>query len=381
MLQLHNSLTNQREVFTPVDINNVKMYVCGPTVYSDIHVGNARPMIVFDLLYKYLKYIYGDYKVTYVRNITDIDDKIVNAVPENISYSDFIYEQTYNFYKVTSDLGIDQTATNVSVTTSITPIVLYIIKLIDSGHAYISGGHVFFSVESAKNYNHGILSNRVGSLDNTESRIGVNELKRDQRDFVLWKPVTKGPSWFGPHGLMGRPGWHIECSVLSKIYLGDKIDIHGGGIDLIFPHHENERIQSCCLNTVDEPVGYWVHNGTLNLEGKKMAKSDGNVVLLKDAIAKWGSDVVRLNMLRTHYRKPINWTDLSLIETEIILDRLRAAISGGYTILNKLPEEIEAALNADLNSPLLLTKMFQFEKAKRVDELATTLKFLKMLGE
>lgn len=372
MFSIHNTLTNKIEIFTPIDPRYIFMYVCGPTVYDDIHVGNARPIIFFDVLARYIRYYYGDTSLNYVMNMTDVDDKIINKMKDR-NFHDFIGEQKKNFLDVHSKLSLSY-VNLVSVVDNIDNITTFIDSMIIRGHAYESGNHIFFDSSAAEQYNHGILSNRKNLIDSAETRIGFNEHKRSQNDFVLWKPTVDGIFWKGPKGIHGRPGWHIECSVLSKVYLSDRIDIHGGGTDLIFPHHENERIQSCCLSHTNTPVKYWVHNGTVLYGGKKMAKSLENVVLLKDVLNQYGASVVKYHLLKGHYRRPMDWAGQSIDVSAKILENFQKSVIG--VDINGPPVEIVTALAANMNTPLAFTHMSQFYKNKEYEKLASSLHFL-----
>ena len=358
-LKLWNTLTRKKEVFHPIDPNNVRMYVCGPTVYDFAHIGNARPVIVFDVLNRLLRHIYGQDKVTYVRNITDVDDKInARALrdfgPEiaagTLSLNDAIRrvtEKTANqFQKDAEALGCLAPDHQPRATEHIEGMAAMAQSLIDKGHAYIASGkegrEVLFDVASMPDY--GKLSNRKIEDQQAGARVAVEAHKKNPGDFVLWKESTGNlPGWpahfhfEGSHiDIYGRPGWHIECSVMSEHHLGKTFDIHGGGLDLIFPHHENEIAQSCCAHGTKAMANYWMHNGFLQLEGKKMSKSDGNFVTIEELLnttkfggRKWPGEVLRLAMLMTHYREPIDFSVSRLEEAEAICSGWKNAL-GGY---------------------------------------------------
>jgi len=330
-LKFYNTLTRSKREFCPIDANNVRMYVCGPTVYDFAHIGNARPVIVFDVLFRLLRHIYGENHVTYVRNITDVDDKI-NAralrdfpeLPLNDAIAKVTSATAEQFHKDVAALGCLAPTFEPRATEHIAGMIDVIEKLIARGHAYQAAGEVLFDVRSMPNY--GALSGRDLDANKAGARIAVDAHKRDAADFVLWKLSSADePGWESPWG-RGRPGWHIECSAMSKFHLGETFDIHGGGLDLIFPHHENEIAQSTCAFGHDVMANYWMHNGFVQVEGRKMSKSDGNFVTIHDLLhtekfggRKWPGEVLRLAMLKTHYRQPIDWTVRALEEAEATL--------------------------------------------------------------
>ncbi len=324
-LRLYNTLTRQKEPFEPIDRNNVRMYVCGPTVYDFAHIGNARPVIVFDVLFRLLREIYGPQHVTYVRNITDVDDKINARAAERypdlapeLGIRKLTEETAAQFHKDIAALGVLPPTVEPRATEHIVEMVQLCDQLVAKGHAYVAADHVLFDVSSMADY--GKLSNR--SLEEMEagSRVEVAPYKKGPMDFVLWKPSKPGePAWPSPAGIAtpGRPGWHIECSAMAGKHLGDVFDIHGGGIDLTFPHHENEIAQSRCAHDTDVMARVWMHNGFLQVEGEKMSKSLGNFITIRQLLDEgWPGEVLRFNMLRTHYRQPIDWTKKSLEESE-----------------------------------------------------------------
>jgi cysteinyl-tRNA synthetase len=344
-LKLYNTLTRTKEVFTPIDQNNVRMYVCGPTVYDFAHIGNARPVIVFDVLYRLLRHLYGENHVTYVRNITDVDDKI-NAralrdfpdLPLNEAIRKVTEKTANQFHEDVKALGCLAPTHEPRATDHIEGMVKIIQQLIDKGNAYVATGgegrEVLFAVGSMQDY--GKLSGRKLEDQQAGARIAVEAHKRNAGDFVLWKEsAADQPGWqasFRENGedvaIFGRPGWHIECSAMSQFHLGETFDIHGGGLDLIFPHHENEIAQSRCAHGTDVMANMWMHNGFLQVEGKKMSKSDGNFVTISELLhtdkfggRKWPGEVLRLAMLMTHYREPIDFSVRRLEEAEKLLDR------------------------------------------------------------
>ena len=332
-LRLYNTLTKKKEEFKPLDPKNVRMYVCGPTVYDFAHIGNARPAIVFDVVFRLLRHIYGETQVKYVRNITDVDDKI-NAralrdfpgVPLNEAIRS-VTEKTYDQYqKDVTALGCLPPTVQPRATEHIKGMVDMISTLINRGHAYEAAGEVLFNVASMKDY--GTLSGRKIEYQLAGARIAVDAHKKNASDFVLWKQSAPDePGWDSPWG-RGRPGWHIVCSVMSKAHLGEVFDIHGGGLDLIFPHHENEIAQSRCAHGTDVMANYWMHNGFLQVEGQKMSKSLGNFRTIAELLEteqfggrKWLGKVLRLAMLMTNYREPIDFSIARLVEAEKILYR------------------------------------------------------------
>src|SRR5215207_4139068 len=335
MLRLYNTLTRTKETFAPIDPANVRMYACGPTVYDYAHIGNVRPVIVFDLLFRLLRHLYGPDHVTYVRNVTDVDDKInARAAERGVPIREVTEGTARQFHEDIAALGVLPPTVEPRATEHIDEMRALIERLVATGHAYVAEGHVLFDVPAMPDY--GALSKRP--LDEMEAgaRVEVAPYKRSPLDFVLWKPSKPGePSWPSPAGIAapGRPGWHIECSAMSWKHLGETFDIHAGGIDLIFPHHENEVAQSrCCFGT---PVmaNVWLHNGFLQVEGEKMSKSAGNFVTIHELLAtdkfggrSWPGEVLRLAMLRTHYRQPIDWTVRALEEADNRIRRWRSTI-------------------------------------------------------
>jgi len=357
-LRLFNTLTKTKDVFAPLDPKNVRMYVCGPTVYDFAHIGNARPVIVFDVLFRLLRHIYGDAHVTYVRNITDVDDKInARAAERGISIRALTEETAQIYDEDVAALGNFAPSVAPRATDHIDDMIALIGQLIETGHAYAADGHVLFEVSSKPDY--GKLSRR--SLDEmiAGARVEVAPYKKNAMDFVLWKPSDAGlPGWNSPWG-RGRPGWHIECSAMAGRYLGETFDIHGGGIDLQFPHHENEIAQSEGAHHGHPLATVWMHNGFLQVEGEKMAKSAGNFVTIRELLADWPGEVLRLNMLRTHYRQPIDFTIAGLKESWKLLERW-------YEVTEPLVDPAPnaaffEALSDDLNTPAAIASLHQAE--------------------
>jgi cysteinyl-tRNA synthetase len=383
-LRLYNTLTRTKEDFTPIDPNNVRMYVCGPTVYDFAHIGNARPVIVFDVLFRLLRHLYGESHVTYVRNITDVDDKI-NAralrdfpnLPLNEAIR-LVTEKTANqFQSDAAALGCFGPTEEPRATDNIQGMIDIISTLINKGNAYVAAGEVLFSVSSMADY--GKLSGRKLEDQQAGARVAVEAHKKNPADFVLWKLSSADePGWESPWG-RGRPGWHIECSAMSKRYLGEVFDIHGGGLDLIFPHHENEIAQSRCAHGSEVMANVWMHNGFLQVEGQKMSKSLGNFVTIADVLKDWPGEVARFNMLRTHYRQPIDWTEKSLEETKSILATFYAETDN--VIATQPTEEFIQLLGDDLNISTGLAHLHSLRKSGRVSELKASLNLLGLSGE
>lgn len=348
-LYLHNSLTNKTETFAPRTAGEVSLYVCGPTVYDAVHVGNARPAVVFDTLYRLLRRRYP--RVRYARNITDIDDKIIAAAEANGETAAAVAARWQQQYlDDMTRLGVLPPTAQPLATAYIPQMVAMITTLIKKKFAYHAQGHVLFHVPSYKHY--GELSNRQRDEMVAGARVEVAPYKRDPADFVLWKPSTATqPGWDSPWG-RGRPGWHIECSAMAAACLGEEIDIHGGGQDLIFPHHENEIAQSCCAHGTRTFARYWVHNGFVRLEGEKMAKSRRNVQVLRTVLARYPGECVRLALLGAHYRQPLNWTQSLLDNSRAVLNRWYRLLDGDMTAADVDDDDaVTAALANDLNTP------------------------------
>jgi cysteinyl-tRNA synthetase len=382
-LKLYNTLTRKKEVFEPLDASNVRMYVCGPTVYDFAHIGNARPVIVFDVLFRLLRHLYGAKHVTYVRNITDVDDKInaraaeeYSELPLNEAIRRVTAKTEAQFHADMAALGALDPSVEPRATEHIAEMKAMIERLVQKGCAYVAEDHVLFDVASMPDY--GKLSGR--SLDEmiAGARVEVAPYKRDPMDFVLWKPSKPGePSWPSPAGIAvpGRPGWHIECSAMAEAHLGDIFDIHGGGIDLVFPHHENEIAQSRCANATPIMAQIWMHNGFLQVEGEKMAKSLGNFVTVHELLTtgkfggrSWPGGVLKLAMLRTHYRQPIDWTATALEEAYKELQSWAIALANSEGMYRGLvqrasgvparpAEDIVEALSDDLNTPKMIAEL------------------------
>ncbi len=352
-LYLTNSLTNKKEIFNPINPKKISLYACGPTVYDKPHVGNARALVVFDLLFRILIEIYGEKKVIYVRNITDIDDKIIEASKnKNISISDLTESITKNFHKDCKSLFCLNPSEEPKATEHVDGMIKMTKNLINKKAAYENEGHVYFSVSSYKNY--GKLSNK--NLEDLKSgaRVEVSKLKKDPLDFVLWKPSDiKDPGWDSPWG-RGRPGWHLECSVMSEKYLGSNFDIHGGGLDLIFPHHENEIAQSCVNGNNNKFANYWVHNGFVTTNKEKMSKSLKNIMTIEDATKKYSGQVVRLSLLSAQYKQPLDWNNGLLSEQAKILDKWYLMYSS--EVSEKTPDCFKDLLD-DMNTPLYISKL------------------------
>ncbi len=353
-LTLHNTLTRQKEPFVPLDSDHIKMYVCGPTVYARAHIGNARPVVVFDVLFRLLQRTYP--QVTYVRNVTDIDDKIIRASEQSGEPIQTITEKFLKFYEEDMGaLGALSPTLQPKATEHVAEMQTMIQGLMDQGYAYESEGHVLFSV--AKDSSYGALS-RLKTEDRiVGARVEVAPYKRDPQDFVLWKPSPPFlPGWDSPWG-RGRPGWHIECSAMAAKYLGLTFDIHGGGLDLIFPHHENEIAQSRCAHH-DAPLAqFWLHNGHVTMKGDKMSKSEGNILIVENLLKEFPGEVIRLALLSTHYRQPLEWGDETLPQAKNVLDRFYRALDGFKedVTADHIPAVLWEALSDDLNIPAALT--------------------------
>jgi cysteinyl-tRNA synthetase len=354
-LKLHNTLTKNKSDFIPIDKKHVKMYTCGPTVYNYAHIGNARPAVISDLLVRLLRYLYP--KVTYVSNITDIDDKIIKTSKETKTPIAIITEKFEKIYNEDmASLGVFPPDIQPRATEHIEDMIVLINKMIKNGYAYESEKHVLFDVTSYNAY--GKLSGRDIEDQLAGSRVEVASYKKDPGDFVLWKPsYDDDPGWKSPWGF-GRPGWHLECSAMSEKSLGLPFDIHGGGMDLIFPHHENEIAQSCgAHNEQNNPqifVKYWIHNAMLNIGGKKMSKSLGNIFYIKDYLKKYSGEVLRLALLSGHYRQSLNWTDESIEQAQSMLNRLYRILKKVEHVESKdeyISESVIKCLCDDLNTP------------------------------
>ena len=357
---LTNNLSNKKEKFVPIDENNVGMYVCGPTVYDDPHIGNARPIVIFDILFKILKSKFSS--VTYVRNITDVDDKIIKSSNEkNISITDLTETVIKSFSEDCNYLNCEIPTAQPKATEHIDLMIEMISELIKKGFAYENNKHVYFEVKKFDDY--GQLSNKKLEELIAGSRIEVSDNKKNSEDFVLWKPSLENePFWDSPWG-KGRPGWHLECSAMSKKFLGNEFDIHGGGIDLIFPHHENEIAQSRCANDTKVFANYWLHNAFITMSNEKMAKSQGNILKIKDFRGKVSGQVLRLALISAHYKQPLDWNDKLLDDCQNTIDKWYNA----YLPSNKeLEDEIIQPLYDDINTPGYIANLHKlYDKANK----------------
>ena len=382
-LKIYNTLSREKEEFIPLNNNSVGMYVCGPTVYDDPHIGNARPLIIFDLVFRILIKNFGKNKVNYVRNITDIDDKIIQRANElKIDISELTKSVTDIFLSDCKYLNCLIPNNQPKATDNIAGMIQMIENLLARKFAYIKDGNVYFNVNKFKNY--GKLSNKNPKDLISGSRVEISELKNNPLDFVLWKPSKdKEPFWESPWG-KGRPGWHIECSAMSEKYLGKEFDLHCGGLDLIFPHHENETAQSICANDSSIFAKYWMHNGYVTVDGKKMSKSDGNFITINNLKNNFNGQVVRLSILGTHYRQPLDW-NLKILETN------KKILENWYSFYSPneehISDEIFNILLDDLNTPKFITSIHSlYNKAKTGDvkarkDLNSALKFIGLFNE
>ncbi len=361
-LQLHNTLTRRKEAFAPLDPENVRLYVCGPTVYDFAHIGNARPVVVFDVLFRLLKQLYGAGQVTYARNITDVEDKIIKAAQENGEAIEALTARTTDaFHQDMAALGALPPSIEPRATDHIPQMVAMIETLIAKGHAYAAEGHVLFNVPSMADY--GQLSGRDREEMIAGARVEVAPYKKDPADFVLWKPSTpEQPGWDSPWG-RGRPGWHIECSAMSEAHLGQVFDIHAGGQDLIFPHHENEIAQSRCSHGTALMAKVWMHNGYVVVGGKKMSKSLGNFFTVRELLEEgYPGEAIRLTLLSGHYRQPLDVTREKIEEAKAQLDRLYGALRHAGEVQAgpaDAPDAMLAALEDDLNTPQALAELHE----------------------
>jgi len=369
-LKIYNTLARDKQVFTPIDPTNVRMYVCGPTVYDHAHIGNGRPVIVFDVLFRLLRHLYGPDHVTYVRNITDVEDKIMARAAERGISIRALTESTARIYQEDAlALGCLSPTVEPRVTETMDVIIDMISRLIAAGHAYAADGHVLFDVPSDPDY--GQLSRR--DLDDmiAGARVEVAPYKKSEMDFVLWKPSeSTQPGWESPWGL-GRPGWHIECSAMGEKHLGETFDIHAGGIDLMFPHHENEIAQSRGVHHGKSLANYWMHNGFLQVEGEKMSKSLGNFFTIRELLAEqtfggtsWHGRVLRMAMLQTHYRQPIDWTVERLLTARNQL-MAWAKLVQDASEASDVPQDLVHALSDDINTPAAMAVLHEMAGAAR----------------
>jgi cysteinyl-tRNA synthetase len=415
-LRLYDTLTREKRVFTPIDPARVRMYVCGPTVYDYAHIGNARPVIVFDVLFRLLRHLYGAEHVTYVRNITDVDDKInarateeYPSLPLNEAIREVTNKTDKQFHDDVAALGCLPPTVEPRATEHIEEMKTLIERLMKSGNAYVAEEHVLFSVPSMKDY--GKLSNRPLDEMIAGARVDVAAYKRNEMDFVLWKPSKRGePAWPSPSGIktQGRPGWHIECSAMSWKHLGETFDIHGGGIDLVFPHHENEIAQSRCAFHTSVMANYWMHNGFLQVEGEKMSKSLGNFVTIQDVLAtpmpslvpiandegptpifagwkeRWNGLCARFAMLQTKYSEPIDWTTRRFNEAGDELYRFYEVLRDAHydtSLTREVPDNLLTALRDDLNTPAAITTLRATAKSQDVSALGAGLSLLGLLDD
>ena len=363
-IYLKNNLTNKKEKFIPLDKEKIGMYVCGPTVYDNPHIGNARPLVIFDILFKVLKSKYGKDAVNYVRNITDVDDKIIKSSKEkNISISELTNSIIKGFNGDCEYLNLDEPSQQPKATNHIDLMIEMISSLIIKGFAYEKNYHVYFEVNKFEDY--GKLSNKKLEDLMAGSRVEVSQNKKNAEDFVLWKPsADTEPFWESPWG-KGRPGWHLECSAMSKKYLGDTFDIHGGGIDLLFPHHENEIAQSRCANNTKSFANYWIHNAFITMSNEKMAKSTGNILKIKDFKEKIDGQVLKLALMSAHYKQPLDWNEKLLNDCQNTIEKWYEV----FCIADKkitLNDDILSPLYDDLNTPGYIAKLHQlYEKASK----------------
>ncbi len=378
---LTNNLTNKKEQFVPKDKKHIGMYVCGPTVYDDPHIGNARPLVIFDILFKLLKNSFS--KVTYVRNITDIDDKIIKSSQEQkISTKELTEKVTSSFFEDCIFLNCENPTYQPKATEHINLMIEMINQLIKKGFAYENNSHVYFEVKKFSDY--GKLSNKKLEDLIAGSRVEVSDNKKNLEDFVLWKPSVKDePSWDSPWG-KGRPGWHLECSAMSKKFLGNEFDIHGGGIDLIFPHHENEIAQSRCANDSKIFARYWVHNAFITMSNEKMAKSQGNILKIKDFRNKISGQVLRLALMSAHYKQPLDWNDKLINDCQNTLDKWYRVYSADVKTV-QVTEQTLKPLYEDLNTPGYIANLHKLyesaNKGKDKELFISACKFIGLFNE
>ena len=376
MIRLHDTMAREKRAFEPADPKRITMYVCGPTVYGRAHIGNARPAVVFDLLRRVLEHAYPEAEVIYARNVTDVDDKIINSAREEGVETGVITDRYERFYlEDMGALGVNPPTIAPHATQEIGPMVAMIADLVAKGHAYEAEGHVLFSVPSDPDY--GALSRRDREQMIAGARVEVAPYKRDPADFVLWKPSDEGVvGWDSPWG-RGRPGWHIECSAMIRQHLGETIDIHGGGLDLIFPHHENEIAQSRCAHEGKPLARYWVHNGFVDMGAEKMSKSLGNIITPEELLKRDPrGEIYRLGLLSAHYRQPLPWTEALVEQSKATLDRLyRTAGDADPTDIN---QGVIEALFDDLNTPLAISRLVALEDGGEIKASARLLGLLTM---
>ncbi len=374
---LTNNLTNKKEQFIPRDNKNIGMYVCGPTVYDDPHIGNARPLVIFDILFKILKNNFS--KVTYVRNITDIDDKIIqSSQDQKISVKKLTEKITSSFFEDCKFLNCENPTHEPKATDHIDLMIEMINELIKKGFAYENNNHVYFEVKKFSDY--GKLSNKKLDELIAGSRVEISDNKKNSEDFVLWKPsINDEPSWDSPWG-KGRPGWHLECSAMSKKFLGNEFDIHGGGIDLIFPHHENEIAQSRCANDTEIFAKYWVHNAFITMSNEKMAKSQGNILKIKDFRNKLSGQVIRLALISAHYRQPLDWNEKLINDCQNTLDKWYRIYSSKIKSI-QVTDDVLKPLYEDLNTPGYIANLHKlYERANKGESIELFISACKFIG-
>ena len=370
-LNIFNTLSGQKEKFIPINENKIGMYVCGPTVYEFPHIGNARPLVVFDVLYRVLSKIFGNTKVTYVRNITDIDDKIIeSAKKKKISIEKLTSSITKSFEDDCKYLNCLKPSYEPKATEYIKDMITMTENLLNSKYAYMKDKHVYFSVNSFKNY--GKLSKKNPEELVAGARVEVSKSKKNPLDFVLWKPSSSDdPGWDSPWG-RGRPGWHLECSVMSEKFLGKNFDIHGGGLDLVFPHHENEIAQSCCANKVDKFANYWLHNGYVTFNKEKMSKSLGNIVTIEKMRGKINGQVIRFALLSSHYKQPLDWNENLIKDSQNTLNKWYTQFE--KTNQEELNDDLLQPLLEDINTPGYISKLHSlYDKASKGDKTSKKL--------
>jgi len=361
---LYNNLTQSKEKFIPLDEKSIRMYVCGPTVYDDPHIGNARPLVIFDLLFRTLRFLYGNKKVNYVRNVTDVDDKIIeSSQKKKISISDLTKKILKSFHEDCDYLGCLKPTHEPKATEHIKEMIEMTKILLDKKFAYEKNSNIYFDVSKYSSY--GQLSKKNIAELEAGARVEKSKNKKNQSDFVLWKPSKDNePAWESPWG-KGRPGWHLECSCMSKKYLGKEFDIHGGGIDLIFPHHENEIAQSVCANDTKYFAKYWIHNGFITMNSEKMAKSVGNIITIKKLRNSINGQIVRLALMSAHYKQPLDWNDKLINESKNILDKWYEEYLNEKNNKKDIDEKILLPLLNDLNTPAYIASLHVlYEKSK-----------------
>ncbi len=371
LLNLSNTITGKKEIFVPINPKKIGMYVCGPTVYDFPHIGNARPLVVFDVLYRVLSKIFGMKNITYVRNITDIDDKIIESSKnKKISTNELTSKITKSFHDDCRYLNCLKPSHEPKATEHINGMITMTENLLKNNHAYEKNKHVYFSINSFKNY--GKLSKKKPEELVAGARVEVSKSKKHPLDFVLWKPSNSDdPGWDSPWG-KGRPGWHLECSVMSEKFLGKNFDIHGGGLDLVFPHHENEIAQSCCSNKTEKFANYWLHNGYVTFNKEKMSKSLGNIVTIERMKGMINGQVIRLALLSAHYKQPLDWNENLINESQNTLNKW-------YTIFENtnqgdLNDDLLKPLLEDINTPGYISKLHSlFDKASKGDNASKKL--------